>query len=130
MPKEWDSEKIAKNWIDNHINPHTEHPNNYKYQKLHRYKDGDDIPLEELEKHVIKVARIVDRLGYEYVSLFKRAENELLSAKQKNAEMQRIKNLAQNSHTYCKRNPNKPNSFLLQAWTQAVYRSAVLMSHH
>lgn len=133
MSQEWNPEQVLKKWVErNSIFSTSGNVPCLGSVPIQFYKEGDYIPISELESAVQKSARIVNQLGPDYLGIFERAEHELEKAKQNLNTLERIQRIAL-SGTWCVSNLEgdlvKPKSFLFQAWSIAVPGTDVFMSH-
>ena len=94
MNQKWDPKKVLQGWIErNSYSTGIKSPL-IKRSPLRFYEEGEHIPISELEMAVIKAAKIVHRLGPDYIDIFARAERELENAKQEIKTMERIRKIA------------------------------------
>lgn len=128
MSNRWDAREALNKWIERHVRTPTHSCVKLSHVKIHR--EGDEIPIEEIEAALIKAAKIVERHGTEYIAWFERIERELAMAKEREETLKRICNLAQDTGSLNPKSDTlQPRSFLLQAWAIAISNPAVLMSH-
>lgn len=126
----WNPQKVLNTWLDkNYSSLKNQKPYLFK-QPIYFYKEGEQIPIEELQKVVIRTAQLVDALGHEYIGLFERAEKELKKAQENMHTLERIRNINhQYERLYLESNSIKPSFLLRERWTKAVSGAAVFMSH-
>jgi hypothetical protein len=94
--KQWNARHALEKWIERnlieHINEFDQTEKSYNLKR--RYIEGDHIPIEQWEITVRQAARLVERLGEEFLPIFIRAEKELASAKENMKTMERVRNMA------------------------------------
>jgi hypothetical protein len=96
MNHKWNAEKVFKYWLSkNMLGQRCEIDLSY-YLIVSFYKEGDSIPIAELEVAVIKAAKIVSDLGINYIDIFERAERELKQAKNRINTIERIHRITNN----------------------------------
>ena len=109
MTRNWDAKAALEKWVARSLRSPVNNLPTDNLNPIYFYKEGDHIPISELESIVIKTARLVDQLGPDYIVIFERAERELEKAKRDMNTLERIRQIAHRSeHSDFESNLIKP----------------------
>lgn len=121
MNNHWDAQEVFLQWLERAFSPTLSNSRKGKETtSYYHFKDDDEIPLEELERALIRCARIVDEFGSQYLCVFERIEAEIEKKKQQAVKMNKVKTLLLNSSSNDQSDLIQPQFFLRKTWAIAV----------
>lgn len=78
---------------------------------LRRYDQNEAIPVETWEDTLIRAARLVERLGPQYLPIFERVEKELEKARNRLTKLEKVRRIADGDYVLINKSLREQSDF-------------------